>query len=185
MTREEAEKVIQELLKNANLQKHLYAVEAILSSLAKNFGEEESLWGFAGLLHDADYELTANNPEEHTLVLEEKLKDYEVPGEVIKAIKAHNRHYSHVEPKSLLDWALICADDLAGLIIATALVMPDKKLSSVRVESVLKKFKDKIFAQGVKRERIKLCEERLGIPLREFIGISLKAMQNISTQLGL
>ena len=84
-----------------------------------------------------------------------------------------------------MDWSLFICDSLTGLIVATALVRPDKKLASVKVKSVKKKFKDKSFARGTRREDIALCEEKLGIPLDEFIGLSLGAMQAISDDLGL
>jgi len=84
-----------------------------------------------------------------------------------------------------MDWSLFISDSLTGLIVATALVHPDKKLSSVKVKSVMKKFKDKAFARGTRREDIKMCEEKLGIPLREFIEICLRVMQGISNELGL
>jgi len=185
MTREEALNLIDELMKNENLLKHLLAVETAMGALAKKLGEDEKTWKLTGLLHDADFEITKDTPDKHTLVLEEKLKDHDLPQEVIKAIKAHNRKYTLQDSESRLDWALQCADDVTGLIITTALVMPDKKLASVRVESVLKKFKDKAFAKGVDRERIKLCEEKLQVPLEEFVKLSLKALQEISSDLNL
>jgi len=84
-----------------------------------------------------------------------------------------------------MDWTIFCGDSLTGLIIACTLVQPDKKLSSLKLESVLKKFKDKSFARGTRREDIALCKEKLGLPLKEFVEISLKAMQKISGSLGL
>ena len=88
-------------------------------------------------------------------------------------------------PKAPLSIILFIGDSLTGLIVATALVRPDKKLSSVKVKSVMKKFKNTAFARGTRREDIKLCKEKLGIPLREFVEISLKAMQGIAEKLGL
>jgi predicted hydrolase (HD superfamily) len=84
-----------------------------------------------------------------------------------------------------LEWSLYCCDELTGFIVAVALVRPDKKLASVTVDSVLKKWGEKAFAAGVKREQIEECEDRLGIPLKEFIEICLQAMQGISKDLGL
>lgn len=185
MTREEALNLINQLMSNQNLIKHLLAVEAVMGALAKKFAEDETIWKLTGLLHDADYEVTGVTPAKHTLVLEENLKNYAVPQEVVRAVKSHNNKYTGIDPESKMEWSLYCADDITGLIVATALVMPDKKLASVRVESVLKKFKDKAFAKGVDRERIKLCEEKLGIPLEEFVEVSLKAMQSVAEDLGL
>jgi predicted hydrolase (HD superfamily) len=84
-----------------------------------------------------------------------------------------------------MDWSIFCADSLTGLIVACALVLPSRKLADVSVGMVLKKFKSSSFAAGTRREDIALCQEKLGIPLEEFIAISLKAMQEISEELGL
>ena len=80
---------------------------------------------------------------------------------------------------------LFIGDSLTGLIVATALVTPSKKLSDVAIASILKKFKQKSFAAGTRRQDILLCQEKLGIPLDKFIETSLKAMQGISKELGL
>lgn len=84
-----------------------------------------------------------------------------------------------------MDWAIYCCDQLTGLIVAAALVHPDKKLASLNVEFILNRMKQKDFAKGATREQILLCEEKLGIPLNEFIDITLHAMQGISKDLEL
>ncbi|GAI54982.1 unnamed protein product, partial [marine sediment metagenome] len=75
-------------------------------------------------------------------------------------------------------------DPLTGLIVAAALIHPDKKLASIDHNFVLNRFKEKAFARGAKREQIKKCSE-LGFELEEFIKIGLLAMQNISEELDL
>ncbi len=158
-----------------------------MRALAKKLGGDEEKWGLVGLLHDGDYEKTKEKPEEHTLLMHQWLQDIgETDKEILEAILSHNyEHTSKNEPKNKLEWSLYCCDELTGFIVACALVMPDKKLSSVKVDSVLKKMKDKSFAAAVKREQIALCEEKLGIPLEEFVKIALEAMQGISGELGL
>lgn len=185
MTREEALALVQDWVKNPNLVKHHLAAEAVMKTLAKHLGGDEEKWRLVGLLHDADYEQTKNKPERHALMLTEELERMGVDQGVIYAIKAHNKEHTKVEPKSKMDWALYCSDELTGFIVAIALVMPDKKLSSVKVESILKKMKEKSFAAGVNREQIKMCKEKLGIPLSEFVKIALGAMQGIADDLGL
>jgi hypothetical protein len=69
--------------------------------------------------------------------------------------------------------------------VAVALVMPNKKLSEVTVERILNKFKEPSFAKGVNREIILKAEEMLGLKLEELAEIALKAMQEISDELGL
>jgi len=144
-------------------------------------------WGVVGLLHDGDYEETKLTPEKHTLVMADWLKKEGVSDkEILDAILSHNyAHTGQNPPKNNLEWALYCCDELTGFIVAITLVRPDKKLSSVSIQSVLNKWDEKAFAAGVKREQIKECEGRLGISLNEFIQIALFAMQGISDDLGL
>ncbi len=204
MTRDEAYKLMTEMIKSPNLQKHGLAVEAIMRELCANlrekhkmdshfrgndklleeeFSEEE--WAIVGLLHDADYELIEKDPTKHTLVTEQKLRDVgETSERIINGIKAHHDGIKNSRD-NLLEKSVYAADELSGLITAVALVRPDRKLSSVTVESVMKKFPAKEFAKGARRDQILACEKELNIPLKDFIAIALKAMQNISERLGL
>lgn len=187
ISREEALELLRKYIKTENTIKHMLATEAIMRTLAKRFEpEREETWTMVGLLHDIDYEIAEE--KEHCLKVADILKkeNVDVSEEVLYAIQAHGFNlHPQFEPKSKMDWSLFICDSLTGLIVATALVRPDKKLSSVKVKSVMKKFKVKSFAAGTRREDIKLCEEKLGLPLREFVEISLKAMQEIAKELGL
>jgi predicted hydrolase (HD superfamily) len=89
-----------------------------------------------------------------------------------------------VERRSKLDFALTCAESITGLVVATALVYPDKRLASVKPKSILKRMKQKDFARRVNRDQVKLCEE-IGVELADFADLSLRAMQGISEELGL
>jgi len=167
-----------------NLIKHMLSVEAVLRALAVKFDQDVEKWGLTGLLHDIDYEVTKTDPEQHSLIGAEWLKEMGLSDDVVYAVKVHNER--HGLPRlSLLDKALYIVDPLTGFITAVALVRPDKKLASVELKSLKKKFKEKSFAAGADREQIKLCETELNIPLDEFLEISLKAMQGIADKLGL
>ena len=144
----------------------------------------EDKWGLVGLLHDADYELTKDTPERHTLILEEKIGDKLDP-DIMHAIKSHNADRNGVTPKSFMDWSIYCCDELTGLIVAAALIHPEKKLKSINTEFIMNRFNEKSFARGADREMIKKCDEKLGIPLGEFVTFTLSAMQGISDELGL
>ena len=194
MTRDDAYKLMTQMIQNNNLRKHGVAVEAIMRSLCNylkekhpelpeaEFDEEE--WAIVGLLHDADYELIEKDPKRHTLVTEEKLREIGgVSDRIINGIKAHHDGIKEGRD-NYLEKAVYAADELSGLITACALVK-DKKLSNVTVETVMKKFPEKSFAAGAKREQILACEKELEIPLAEFVKIALTAMQNISDELGL
>lgn len=187
--RDEALVLVRKHIKTENTVKHMLAAEAIMRALASKFEpDKEDVWGMAGLLHDMAYEVS-EPMEKHGSVGPKMLKEegVDLPEEVYKAIRAHAHDVDDEceAPKTKMDWSLFICDSLTGLIVATALVRPDKKLSSVKVKSVMKKFKNKAFAAGTRREEIALCEEKLGIELRDFVELSLKAMQEISDQLGL
>jgi uncharacterized protein len=215
MNRVQAYDLMCEMIQNKNLRKHGLAVEAIMRALCKHlrersvtlssqekgiysssvtqndnkstsdveFNEEE--WEIVGLLHDADYELIEKDPKQHTLMTEKVLREHgETNERIINGIKAHHEGVKETRD-NLMEKAVYCADELSGLITAVALVRPDKKLASVSVESVMKKFHQKEFAKGALRHQIQACEKELDIPLEEFVGIALKAMQGISNDLGL
>ncbi|MBW1974999.1 MAG: HDIG domain-containing protein [Deltaproteobacteria bacterium] len=184
MTREEAIRLLDEHVKTENLKKHCIATEAIMRDLAEKFGEDPDVWGIAGLLHDLDYEYTKDNPSEHGRKTYEILKDTDIPEEAINAILRHNAENLDLERETSFDFALTAAETITGLIVAAALVHPDKQIASLKVKSIKKKMKSKDFARNVNRERILLCE-RLGMDLGAFIELSLEAMKKVAPELGL
>jgi len=183
MNREEAQTLVRSNVKSRNIFRHMLAVEAIMRALAEHLGEDEDMWGLTGLIHDIDYEKTADNFKEHGILAQKILKS-RVPREVLRAILAHNYENTGVKPETTLDKALIAADAISGLIVACALVMPSKSVMDVKLRTVKRKFKDKDFARGADRKRIIMCEE-LGIPKEKFFEIALKAIQKVSKDLGL
>jgi len=187
LARSQSLELLHSHMQNPNLRRHCYAVEAVMKALARHFKEDEEVWGIVGLLHDGDYEEVKKDPSQHTLKMYGWLKAAgEEDQRILEAILSHNfAHTGNNAPKNNLEWSLYCCDELTGLIVAVALVRPDKKLSSVTVESVLKKWNVKQFAAGANREQIEKCEEKLGIKLPDFIQIALSAMQGISADLGL
>ena len=181
ITRTEGEALLRGHLTNANLVKHVLAVEAIMRALARRAGESEETWGLAGLLHDLDYERTKGDPERHGRVTIELLEKVDVPEEVRHAVLAHA---GHVPRNSLMDKAIYCADPVTGLIVASALMHPSKKLAGLDPDFVGKRFKEKRFAAGANREAIASCRE-LGLDLHEFLRVSIEAMSGIAAELGL
>ncbi|MCO1601587.1 HDIG domain-containing metalloprotein [Desulfosporosinus nitroreducens] len=183
MTREEAYMELTKYVDNKNLLKHMISTEAVLIRLAKLFDQDPDLWGMAGLLHDIDYEDTKELPEEHSLKGAEILENMGFSEELVYAVKVHNERHGLLR-NSLLDKALYATDPMTGLIVAGALIRPDKKLSGVDVPFLRKKFDQKAFAKGANREQILTCSE-LGLSLEEFLGFGLEAMQGISEALEL
>jgi predicted hydrolase (HD superfamily) len=187
MTRTDALEALNVYLKNPNLIKHSLAAEAAMKAICKFLLKNPDaptleIWGLTGLLHDADYELAYQHPEKHGLLINEKIT---LPQDIAYAIKAHNWQNTKIPPMSQMDWAIACCDQLTGLIVAAALVHPDKKIAPITPDFVLRKFYDKSFAKGADRTSIMACEEKLKIPLIQFIEIVLNSMKEIATPLGL
>lgn len=183
MNRDEALKLVQEKIKNQNLVKHCLAVEIVMHDLAAHFNENQEMWSLAGLLHDIDYEETKDNPDKHSLIGGEMLQKIGLGKEIIEAVKAHNEMHGLARETKMAK-ALFCADPTTGLIVASTLVLPNKKIADLTAENVLNRFKEKHFARGANRETILACSE-LSLSLEEFVKISLAAMQKIAVDLGL
>lgn len=182
MNRNEAYQLVVEKIGEGNLLKHIISVEALMRRLAEHFGEDIDRWGLVGLLHDLDYAVTAEAPERHTFVTSEWLSAYPEIDDAMKyAIQCHADHQPCI---SRMDWALYAADPTTGLLTAAALMHPTRKIAEVQVSSVMKRFKDKRFAAGARRDAISKCSE-LGLSLEEFFGLSLDGMRRIAAELGL
>ena len=183
MKREEVLDSVKTNVENANLVKHMLSTEVIMRALAKRFGEDEKEWSLTGLLHDIDVELTEGDMSSHSKLGADLARELGASEVMTHAILCHNERHG-VSCETKLDKALFCADPLTGLIIAAALVRPDKKLAGLEASSVRKKFKEKGFAAGANREQIALCSE-IGLELDEFIELGLTAMKGIAADLGL
>ena len=183
MTREDSYNELLKYVANKNLLKHMLSTEAVMIRLAKHFDQDPDIWGIAGLMHDIDYDETKDQPDVHSLKGAELLTELGYPEELVYAVKVHNER--HGFPRvSLLDKALYATDPVTGLIVAGALIRPEKKLSAVDVPFLQKKFGEKSFAKGASREQILSCSE-LGLSLEEFLGYALEAMQGIAEPLEL
>ncbi len=182
MDREVALNLLQTHVKNRNLVKHCLACEAVLSALARHFAEDEHIWRLAGLLHDLDYDQTADAPDVHGLPGATMMEGLGVDSIIVHAVLAHA---DKAPRESRLDKALWVVDPLTGLIVAAALIRPEKKLAAIDAQFVINRMKEKGFARGANRDQIRACETELGIPLAQFVDIGVKAMQGISDELGL
>ena len=184
ITRDEALECLQIHLKNEKLISHCLATEAIMRALAQKFEEDQEIWGLAGLLHDLDYEITAEDPSRHGEETARLLEAQGVLPAITDVIKKHNAEGLGLERSTVFEHALTCAETITGMIVATALVYPDKKISSVKTKSVTKRMKTPHFARAVSRERILECE-KIGVPLNDFVVLSLGAMSAIAEEIGL
>jgi putative nucleotidyltransferase with HDIG domain len=184
LNREEALALVKENIQNQNMIKHCLASEAVMMALAEHLGEDNEKWGLAGLLHDIDVELVNADLLKHGLEAERILREKGVDEEIIRAIKLHNEKAHGEKRCEKLHYALAAGETITGLIIATTLVYPDKKIKSVKPKSIKKRMKEKAFAASVNRDTIMECE-KLGLEISEFAQICLTAMQEIGDDLGL
>jgi putative nucleotidyltransferase with HDIG domain len=184
ITRERALELLNEHVKNENMRKHCLASEAVLGALAERLGEDREKWAMAGLLHDIDIEITNADLNVHGMEAVKILEKEGVDPEIIDAVKMHNEQACGLKRSTRFQHALAAGETITGLVIATTLVYPDKKLASVKPKSVVKRMKEKAFARSVNRDIIRECEI-VGVPLKEFAELSVGAMQSISDELGL
>lgn len=175
ISREKALTILHQYIKNPKMIMHCLASEVVMRALARKFNEDEEKWGLAGLLHDLDVEITNADPYKHGQVTRELLKNEDIPEDVLDAIEHHNEVSAPSPRSTLFHHALAAGETITGLIFATALVYPDKKISSVKPSSVVKRMKEKNFAASVKRENILECE-KIGIHLSEFAQLALEAL---------
>ena len=172
--------LLESWVENEGLRKHMLGVEAAVRHYARIHGEDEDLWGTAGLLHDLDWE---KYPDEHPHRALAELKDRGYPGTVLQAIAAHAPERTGVEPDGLLDRVLFACDELSGLVYACCLVRPTG-IDDLKPKSVTKKLKDKAFAAGVNRDDVARGVELLGIERSEHIQNVIDGMRNIGDVLG-
>ncbi|MFA6002443.1 MAG: HDIG domain-containing metalloprotein [Elusimicrobiota bacterium] len=184
IVRSEAWALLNEHVKNPNMIKHCLASEAVMRAAAKRLGQDEEVWGLAGLLHDLDVEITGADLTVHGLKAAEMLAARGVAPEIVDAVRMHNEKAHGQKRSTVFHKALAAAETITGLITATTLVYPDKKLASVKPSSVVKRMKEKAFAASVDREIIRECEPA-GIPLPEFAQLAVDAMRAIAPDLGL
>jgi predicted hydrolase (HD superfamily) len=185
MDREQALEVVRKYTKKEITYRHLISVEGVMRALAGRFGENEDRWGFTGLFHDLDYDVTASEEGDlgdHAYKTVEWLKEEGFDDEgVLNAILAHRFEEYRTD---LLSQAIVHADAVAGLLVACALVRPQKS-EGMKVSSVKKKLKEKSFAPGVEREEIRNVEESVGLPLDEFLEVAIAGLRSIAPEIGL
>jgi putative nucleotidyltransferase with HDIG domain len=181
MNREDAWKLVTEHLKTDHLLKHVLATEACMKSVARRLGEDESVWGLAGLVHDLDLDMVNADPDRHGKVTAGILEENGYSEEIIHAVLAHA---GHRPPESRMEKAICAVDPTTGFIVAATLVRPDKKIDGLELKSVRKRMKDKRFAANVDREQMRSIEA-LGIDFNEYLGLCIEAMKAIGPRIGL
>ncbi len=161
--------------------RHLVSVEGVMRRLGRHFGEDEQTWALTGLFHDLDQDQTADDPERHAYLAAEWLREAGVDELVVNGVLAH----AHPEYQTdRMSKGVVAADAVAGLLVAAALVRPDRA-TGMKVSSLRKKLKEKAFAPGVNRDEIAQAETHLDLPLDEFIQLGIEGLQEVAPDIGL
>jgi putative nucleotidyltransferase with HDIG domain len=161
--------------------RHLVSVEGVMRRLGRHFGEDEELWALTGLFHDLDQDQTADDLERHAYLAAGWLREAGVDERVVNGVLAH----AHPEYQTdRMSKGVVAADAVAGLLVAAALVRPERS-TGMKVSSVKKKLKEKAFAPGVNREEVTSVEESIGLPLDEFVAVSIEGLQEVAPDIGL
>ena len=161
--------------------RHLISVEGVMRALARRFGEDEELWGLAGLFHDLDQDRTHDDPDRHGFLAAEWLREAGVDDRVVNAVLGHAHEGYRTDRMSR---AVVHADAVAGLLVAAALVRPERA-RGMKVSSVKKKLKEKAFAPGVNRDEVTSVEDSLGLPLEEFLAVAIEGLQEVAPEIDL
>jgi putative nucleotidyltransferase with HDIG domain len=181
MQRDEALAFVRDKADKETTVRHLISVEGVMTALARRFGEDEEAWGRVGLFHDLDQDQTHDDPDRHAYQAAEWLREAGVEEPIVNGVLAHAHEQFRTDRMSQ---AVVHADAVAGLLVAAALVRPEKA-QGMKVSSVKKKLKEKAFAPGVNREEITEAEERLGIPLDEFLAVGIEGLQSVAAEIDL
>ena len=165
-----------EWVQSPALRIHMECVAACMGKYCSGDEAEQDRWITVGLLHDFDYERHPTS-EEHPFVGVEYLrKNTDVDEESIEAILGHAT-YSGVARNTPIAKTLFAVDELAGFIVACALVRPTG-LEGMKSKSVKKKLKNKNFAAAVSREDINIGIQELNIDIDEHVNTCIDAIQN-------
>ncbi len=178
--RERAEQLVNTYVSSDSLKRHLYAVEEAMGWYARHWKEDEASWRITGLIHDFDYE---RYPDQHPMKGVQLLEEEGFPKTIVQAVAAH-ASYTGVPRETLMARTLFAVDELAGFVMAVALVRPSRLIADVKVKSVKKKLKDKAFARQVNREEIIQGAEELGVELDQHIQNVILALQQHPERLG-
>ena len=161
--------------------RHLISVEGVMRALARRFGEDEDLWALTGMFHDLDQDQTQDDPDRHAYLAAEWLREAGVDERVVNGVLAHAHQQFRTDRMSK---AVVHADAVAGLLVASALVRPEKAVG-MKVSSVKKKLKEKAFAPGVNRDEVTSVEGSIDLPLDEFLAVAIEGLQSVAPEIGL
>jgi putative nucleotidyltransferase with HDIG domain len=181
MDLETARALAREKTEKDTTYRHLVSVEGVMRRLGRHFGEDQEAWALTGLFHDLDQDQTADDVERHANLAAGWLREAGVDEVVVNGVLAHAHPQYQTDRMSK---GIVAADAVAGLLVAAALVRPERS-AGMKVSSVKKKLKERAFAPGVNREEIAQAEPNLGLALDEFIALAIEGLQEVAPEIGL
>lgn len=185
-TRAEALALLHEWNANPSLRKHGLLVEAGVRGYAADDGMDPQTverWGIAGLLHDVDYERFPDAAT-HGAIGADELIRLGYPDEVVQAVRTHNDALG-IPRSSRLDHLVYACDELAGFLVAVALMRPSRQLADVEPANVRKRMKDRAFARAVPREMLLAGAEELGLDFDEHVARMVRYLSVVAPEVGL
>jgi putative nucleotidyltransferase with HDIG domain len=182
-TREQAWDLVCEWIQEESLRKHVLGVEAAMRAYARRSGEDEELWGIAGLVHDLDYERYPDLDTGHPRYALQALREHDYPEEVIDAVAGH-AEFLEVPRETPMARTLFAVDELSGFVAACALVRPTG-IEGMKPKSVRRKLKQPSFAAKIDRGQIERGIEELGVDENEHIQVVIDALAGRADELGL
>jgi putative nucleotidyltransferase with HDIG domain len=185
-SRQDAWEMVQQWVESESLRRHMLGVEVSMRAYAAKFGEDEELWGIAGLVHDFDYERfpdLSDTESGHPRTALRELAERGYPQDVIDAVAGHAT-FLGVPRETPMAKTLFAVDELTGFIGACALVRPTG-IEGMKPKSVAKKLKTPSFAAGVDREEVRLGAAELGVEFSEHVAFLIEALSAHAGELGL
>lgn len=185
-TRDEALALLHEWNESTSLRKHGLLVEAGVRGYATDDGHDPATverWGIAGLLHDLDYERHPD-PTSHGAIGADELARRGYPEEIVHAVRSHNDVLG-IPRVSRLDHLVYACDELAGFLVAVALMRPSKRLADVEPGNVRKRMRDKAFARAVPREMLLAGAEEIGLDFDAHVANMVRHLSVVAPEVGL
>jgi len=181
MERDEALALLRRYVASPSHIVHSHATAAIMRKVAEHLGEDRETWEVIGLLHDIDYDLVGGDMERHGVEGYRLLLDNGVSEEIADIVRRHNHLLTSGYDRPV-EVALQAADSVSGLILACALVKGGA-IDEVTPRTVKKKFKEKSFAAGCDRERIRLIESLMD--METFYRLAIEGLTEVRGDIGL
>ena len=186
ITVEQAHQLLEKYVASPAMRYHSLGTEVAMRKMAEKLGQDVDFWGCVGLLHDLDMDRINGDLTQHGWKTVEILKEegYDIP-EMFDAILAHTEvlDFSTQKRLTLLDYLLSGIENLEGFISAYVAVRPSHTIIGAEPKSIVKKLKDKAFANNVNRQVINDAIEQSKLERSEFIQHIIDALSEIADKI--